>query len=505
MARTCNLPALARPYFCAPIAKPLPGAVLSGFVNMILNINGKQITVGNKSSPQSDNSVFIKSFSYGGSDGWGFQVEIIDTTGGDFGTFLQLLNTDACSIGDAEKYVLIEFGWLIQACSGEIYKYGTAEVGRSPILDNSVTSHPRGFLVGSIVEKISAENANGLWKYNITMRDLSSTASQTRMATPIGSEGGRVPFKQAADAAIRPDRNCKQRTLKLRQPKALFYRRNANDVISSFGFPQSDGGFNGPKSIWNPDRTDPLTAIRQWTNSLTTDRYRGMFFMSTPHLIEPNIILMESNQDECLFNGSTCEAQSGLKIFKTYLVNGGDCSPVISFDPKIEFIANTPLGAGLQGGLSARTIKSRSCGDDQTGRQFKTTNTGVQTQVQVPVNNLNFRAPNEAGDKETVALGANAAATKAIETSSALEADLVIQGDPTYIGVNYVQKFLSIIYLNPPAIKSNGYECDWLAYPTVNQTFSRTNYNIKSVNHQISEDGKYTTTLKITSATPKKE
>lgn len=86
MARVCNLPALARPYLCAPLAKPLPGATLSGFVNMILNINGKQITVGNKSSPSSNNSVFIKSFSYGGSDGWGFVIELIDTTGGDFGT-----------------------------------------------------------------------------------------------------------------------------------------------------------------------------------------------------------------------------------------------------------------------------------------------------------------------------------------------------------------------------------------------------------------------------------
>ena len=96
MARTCNLPALAAPYFCAPIAKPLPGSVLSGFVNLILNINGKQITVGNRSSPQSKNSVYIKSFSYGGSDGWGFQIELVDTSGGDFGTFLQLLTTDAC-------------------------------------------------------------------------------------------------------------------------------------------------------------------------------------------------------------------------------------------------------------------------------------------------------------------------------------------------------------------------------------------------------------------------
>lgn len=502
MARVCNLPALARPYLCAPLAKPLPGATLSGFVNMILNINGKQITVGNKSSPSSNNSVFIKSFSYGGSDGWGFVIELIDTTGGDFGTFLQLLTTDACSIGDAEKYVLIEFGWLIQSCNGEIYKYGVAEVGRSPILDNSVTSHPRGFLVGSIVDKITAENANGLWKYSVTIKDMSATASQTRMAEPIGSQTSRIKFKDATDAAIRPDRNCKQRTLKLRQPKTLFYRRNPNDVISKFGFLQSDGGFDGPKSVWNPDRTDPLTAIRQWTNSLTTDRFRGMFFMSTPHLIEPNIIIMESNQDECLFNGSTCQAQSGTTIFKTYIVNGGDCSPVISFDPKIEFVANSPLGAGMQGGLSTKVIKTRACGDDQTGRQFKTNNTGVQTQVQVPVNNLNWRAPAEAGDRETVALGANAAATKAIETTSVLEADLVIQGDPTYIGVNYVGKFISIIYLNPPAIKSNGFNCEWLAFPTVNQTFSKTNYMIKSVSHQIGEDAKYTTTLKISSVPP---
>ena len=500
MARTCNLPALAAPYFCAPIAKPLPGSVLSGFVNLILNINGKQITVGNRSSPQSKNSVYIKSFSYGGSDGWGFQIELVDTSGGDFGTFLQLLTTDACSVGDAEKYVLIEFGWLIQNCAGQIYKYGTSEVGRSPIFDNTVTSHPYGFLVGSIVDKISAENANGLWKYSITLRDVSATASQTRLAFPIGRDDAKVPFKNAANQAIRPDRNCRQRTLKLREPRVLFYRRNANDTISQFGFKQSDGGKEGPGSVWNPDRTDPLTAIRQWTNSLTTDRDKGMFFMSTPHLIEPNIILMESNQDECVLNGSTCQAMEGTKIFKVYIINGGDCTPVISFDPKIEFVANNPLGAGISGGMSNRPIKTRSCATDITGRQLKSINMGVQTQVQVPVNNLNFRAPDFAGDKESIAIGANAAATKAIETTANLEVDLVIQGDPTYNGMNFIGKFISIIYLNPPAPKSNGFTCDWLAVPTVNATFSRTNYTIKNISHQIAEDGKYTTTLKLSGA-----
>lgn len=496
MLRTCNLPALAKPYFCAPIAKPLPGSVLSGFVNLIFNVNGKQITVGNKSSPFSGNTAYIKSFSHGSSDGYGFQIEIVDTSGGDFQQFMALLATDACSTTDSEKIILVEFGWLIQTCTGQIYKYGSAEVGRSNVLDNEATAHPNGFLVAGLTEKISVENAAGLWKYTVTLRDLSGLASQTRLAEPIGSDEHKVTFKQGAQRALRPDRNCRKRSLKSREAKVLFYRRNTNDSLSKFDFLPSDGGKEGPRSVWNPDRTDPLTAIRSWTNSLTTDRKQGMFFVSSPSIVDPNIILMESNQDECLLNGSTCQAATDAQIFKVYIVNGGDCSPVISFDPKVEFVANSPIGGGLQGPLSSRPIKTRTCGNIK-GRKFKTQNVGVQTQVQVPVSNLNFRAPDDAGEKEARGLGANAAATKAIEVTSVIEADLVIQGDPTYIGLNWIGKQISVIYLNPPAIKSNGYECDWLATPTVNDVFSRTNYLIKGVTHQIGEDGKYTTTLKI--------
>lgn len=496
MARSCNLPSLAKPYFCAPIAKPLPGAVLSGFVNMIFNINGKQITVGNKSSPFSGNTAFIKSFTAGFSDGFGFNVEIIDTSGGDFNQFISLLATDACSTADSEKIILVEFGWLIQTCTGQIYKYGTSEVARSGVLDNEATTHPNGFLVANLADKISVENANGIWKYSVVLRDISALASQTRMAEPIGSDEHKVPFKQGAKRALKPDRNCKKRSLKQREAKVLFYRRNTNDTLSKYDFLPSDGGKEGPKSVWNPDRTDPLTAIRQWTNSLTTDRKQGMFFVSSPSLTDPNVILMESNQDECLLNGSTCEASDSSQIFKVYIVNGGDCSPVISFDPKVEFVAITPQGGGIQGALSSRPIKTRSCGNT-SGRKLNTVNTGVQAQIQVPVSNLNWRSPDDAGEKESRALGANAAAAKALEVVSAIEADLVIQGDPTYIGFNWLQKQVSIIYLNPPAIKSNGYACDWLATPTVNSVFSRANYIIKGVNHQIGEDGKYTTTLKI--------
>jgi hypothetical protein len=496
LQRTCNLPSLAKPYFCAPIARPLPGAVFSSFVNMLLVVNGKQISVGNKSSPFSGNSAFIKSFSHSACDGNGFKVEIVDTSGGDFTTFISLLNTDACSASGQEAQFLFEFGWLITSCSGQIYKYGTSEVARAGILDVDATTHPKGFLVGQVMSQISAENANGIWKYNLTIADISAQAAQTRSADPIGSDSHKVPFKQGCNRALKPDRNCKQRTLKKREHKVLFYRRNSNDTISKFDFLPSDGGEQGPKSIWNPDRTDPLTAIRSWTNSLTTDRKQGMFFVTTPTLIDGNVILMESNQDECLLNGSTCEASSASQIYKVYIVNGGDCSPVISFDPKIEFQAFTPQGGGIQGPLGSRPIKTRSCGNT-SGRKFKSTNMGVQTQVQVPVSNLHYRSPDDAGDKEARGLGANAAASKQIEGVSNMEVDLVVQGDPTYIGMTWVGKQISIIYLNPPAPKSNGFACDWLATPTVNAAFSKTNYLIKSVNHQIGEDGKYTTTLKV--------
>jgi hypothetical protein len=85
------------------------------------------------------------------------------------------------------------------------------------------------------------------------------------------------------------------------------------------------------------------------------------------------------------------------------------------------------------------------------------------------------------------------------EVSAPVESDLVVEGDPRYLDIiSCIGLNIGIIYLNPYAIRNNVGDCDWVAYPNVNEFFSRTNYMIQSVAHKIDESG-YQTTLKLSS------
>ena len=119
--------------------------------------------------------------------------------------------------------------------------------------------------------------------------------------------------------------------------------------------------------------------------------------------------------------------------------------------------------------------------------------------MSIPGSNLNFRTPAQANQKEFKSIWANSAASKFYEITAPVEADLQIEGDPRYLDVVSLQgQTIGIIYLNPYGIRNNLGDCDWVAYPNVNEFFSRTNYLIQSISHVIDSSG-YKTTLKLSS------
>jgi len=535
---TCNLPFDARKYACGPIAQPMPGAVKTPFVNMIFFQGQRQVTVGNRSSNSSSvqgledianiGTAFVKSFEYSFSNGVGCKATIVDTSGSDFANFLSIIPGKECNQFQRDYgQVAVEFGWIFQDCNGVYQKYGTIEASYDDALIDVTTG--QGFVQAGdylwfLLMGVEVVEARGIWEYRLNLiGPVDGSAPNTKDAKPIGSDDNKVPLKQACQEILKE--SCKnyftQNSIARVVGDAVvkFVRVTKNfvtggggastqRVLSTFQFKGSDGGADGPKSVWAPEQQDPLSAIRKWLNSFETDRNLGTYLITDAKSKTPSLYIMENPNDPCVLT-TECVGQQ-FKPKKVYIVNGGNCSPVISFNPSIQILFSEPttnIGAnptGMQttngqpntatGPNASSSVSENKCYKAEMNRK------GLETAMSVPGSNLNFRAPSQANQKEFKSIWANSTASKMYEITNPVEADLEIEGDPRYLNVLNMQGvFIGIIYLNPYAIRNNLGDCDWIAYPNVNEFFSRTTYMIQGVSHSVSESG-FKTTLKLSSA-----
>jgi len=377
-----------------------------------------------------------------------------------------------------------------------------------------------------MLTKLSVSEARGIWVYKMSLTSmLQSSAPFTKESKAVGSDDQKKELKPACEDIIKE--SCKNYFKQNAQEKftddavVKFVRISSNfsksgsssgstqRIMETFNFKASDGGPNGPKSVWAPEQQDSLSATRKWLNSFETDRNLGTYFISDIRQKKPTLLVMENPQDPCLASNECLSAS--IKPKKVYIVNGGNCSPVISFNPSIELIfidpttnisANPTGNATTKGTPEVPTQSGKSsqskkgCSDKETDKK------GLETSMSVPGSNLNFRTPDQANNKEFKSIWVNSNAAKMYEIISPVEADLVIEGDPRYLDLVSLQYTnIGIVYLNPYSVKNNGKDCDWTAYPNINEFFSRSSYMIKSTSHKIDESG-YQTTLKLSSVVP---
>lgn len=492
--RECKLPYEATFYTCGILAKPLQASVKSAFVNLILYDENRFIGVGNKSSPLFNNRIFIKSLNFGGATSQGAEITIVDTSGNDFNVFLNNLYKDACT--SRANNCLLEFGWLLMTCNGQSFKYSTANVGKSIYASPEIKRNPNG-LMGFVLDSLEvSSDASGCWVYNLKLIAAANALTKSKVAQPVGTDNHKLPLKLAANQMLR--RVCKD-TRRQSQAKAHFFRDNET-FFEPYGFLNSEGGYFGPKSVWDANRTNPVAALRNWMNSVTTDRRLGTTFYTDPSIAEANLIALEADDRICDPNINSICAQRGRKARLVYLVNAGDCTPVIDFKPKVKYSVSGKVQGGGASTTSAKTVRARDC-----RRSGINDTVGIQTQVTVPGASINFRAPNNAIDSEAYAMGANFVANASRIQATNIEADLQIEGDPRFTSIAAAQGYpIAIVYFNNPAIRSTAsaanLTCDWLAYPVVNNVFSSTEYNILGCSHSIGEDGVYNTTLKVQAA-----
>jgi hypothetical protein len=215
---------------------------------------------------------------------------------------------------------------------------------------------------------------------------------------------------------------------------------------------------------------------------------------------QPTLVLWEDGQTKC------DEVMCGKSMW-TYVVNGGACSPVIQFNPKIKF----PIGmVKRQGGdmdskmttKSAKESDNDKCNFDDTLPGDDKIHSGLVT-----INVLNESDVRIHGkDAAKIKRAADKLHTRAnIElTISSIDADLVVQGDPTFDDPKKMRySFVSIVVINP--FHLNDSLCpEWqpaLATSACNEVLSNSNWRVQAVSHEI-RLGSYTTTIHVQLVTP---
>jgi len=516
--RTCLLPGAAQTYACGVIAKPLINnfsqAVKTGFITVIMRskLAGKLITVGNASSPWYQNKTFIKSFEMGGTNDVAARFQIYDASGNDLSTFLDSLYQDSCNA--QHNTVLLEFGWIMTNSSGVATKFSSADFTYAPYASINRRAKPNpggalGFLVKNI--KVSVD-AQGVCLYDVELSTLLARKNgRVRNAEAVGSNQHPASIKVAASKAL--ERTCNQRGV-VNNTAVLFVREDAG-VLTEFGFPRSEGGFAGPKSVWDPNRLSSVGAIRNWLNGLRTDRGLGMTVYTDPSIDAANVVVIEANPEWCqnprvLY----CPQKDSPKYI--YIVNGGDCSPVIKFTPTVTYMAAARAQGGGTGAQSSKQIQSSSrraspCPEFVNNSLVNPEESaeGLQTHVTVPGASMNYRFPTDAVERQAVAINANLVANAGRIQSTNIEGELEIQGNPEYVNIaRCVGMKIGIIYFNvgmPSVLQQPGVRginamsapMDWLANPNVNNVFSRLDYQITGVSHSISDNGDFTTKIKV--------
>lgn len=470
-------------YECGEEIHPLDGAVYTPYVE--LTIGGKVVLLsGNESSPEVKNRAAIQSFQYGttmGQGGCGIKVEIVDEGGELYRTIVKGLNADitkALSAVTGVNSCKAKFGWWIKDCSGAT-RLVTNEDGDC----NSTGGGELWF----IPKNIQTTFDNGIVKFIFEAQDLFTRSFDARLEKNIGDESNKVDLK----TALRDVYTTKDPT----SNPPIFLNK---DKTGDFEFAASDGGKDGPKSVWAAEQESNVSCSRKWLNSVKTKEGRGVLIEWDP--CNKRITFQEDPViKEC------CDKNLSIG---TFVVNGGNMSPVLSFAPQVEW----PLGANAGSGGTPAGSSSGNSGEDVKSRETEEIqNTGTQTSQNIPNDQDLWRDPTQQGEKTMTSMSVQNDANKPWEGMiKAIEGELKIFGNPKYVNaIFYTGRWMSIVVIDPYYFEEgggtnasiSGGSCTWISEPGCNPILSNKKWMILGVDHQISS-GSFVTTFKVKLAVP---
>lgn len=459
------------------------GEIVSPYVKVFFqNEDEPVITVGNTSTPGAadwEQAAIIKSFDFGVSDGAGCKIEILDTQSSSFSFFIQKMSKCITKVTNDFK-MKVEWGWIVGSCG---------QKGPPQLIKTNG-------LVCFIITNIESTFADGRIKYIITGTDVMQHVFAARKFKIYADEGKPMPITQAIMALA-----------------------NDSDPVFEVGFYsyQKDIGFvppikwkganppeDGPKAVWPSDGQNKLNTIRQWLEPFRTENDKGMILVWDTQSPTPKLNILEDPTPNANEAGSGDSA-----ILARYIVNGGACSPVISFTPTLNWVsAMAALNSGGNSG-GATTGKTEEKNQTQTeGIQGGNTDVGTAQSIAASRYGEYFYGPKNVVSETKKSQDAHEKANSmAIPAQAACKAQLRIQGDPRTDFIHptlYRGKYVALAVLNPFYISGNANtnsetssDCgDWTARPLCNDVLSNKRWIISGVNHSIRE-GSYITTLDI--------
>lgn len=451
-------------YSCGVPIEASNGAIFAPYIQLEFP-GGRKLTVGNASAPP-DNHATISSFQYGvsvGTTGWGAEFEIIDMGGVMYRRILRALNK---SVKESDKEVFetsFDFGWIIKDCNGGV---------------NLQTAYSMtGKKLRGIFTTADQTYEGGKVKLKFKLAGVHYREPEVRKSGTIGDEDQKITLKEALRKLF------KEHDPKFKDVK--FLNKDGGELC----FKNSDGGCDGPKGAWPMNQQNPLSVARTWLSSVTTKDERGILLLYDPD--KAAIVIQEDKTD-----AKCCQA-----TFGTYIVNGGNCSPVLAFNPTVTWGKGFIPGAGAAAGGAAS-----GANDDYVKPTKKIEEAGTQTSPAVQQHEWMWRNPTELASGAATGIAAHLEANQDFEgPRGGFEAELKLHGSPQYSDpVSLVGRTIAVIVINPFHIADSDGNCKWITTTNCNSFLSNKKYMILGVNHQIS-GGSFITTLKLKLAQPNKD
>ena len=494
------------------VQRPRPGYIFAPYVRLGFP-DGVYITVGNNSQPpgflaklnnsyrqalglQSTTNIFnsavISNFEYGfeaNNSGFQCSVEILDSAGSSYVDILNYLNKTIADANKPENRVWFDFGWIIQD------KNGTSELVTVLSKWNKVISGTPAKVT------LSFDGGNVKIKFDI----LAPFATPAVYDGVIGKEDGLIDLKTALRklfTEIEPKIN-----------EIYFKNKDGGEL----NFLNSQGSFNGinarlkpvggPKAVWKMNQQDKLNIARMWLAQYTSDKKNSFTFIYNGS--SPLAPLSKASTTSITIQEDTSEKNVGEnccnKSLATFIVNGGNDSPVISFTPQLSWIfGHVSCGGGGGGASGSKDQELQSPNKTQRAGSQQAINVMEHQWYTTPPKNhaAQAKVSGEAQNKMAQSLG--------IGRASPFEAELKVFGDPQWFSpigfdgeASLIAQSFSILFINPftPKKTSRKADLDWLADPACSSLLSNKNYMIKKVNHQIS-NGTFVTSFKLHCLTP---
>ena len=450
----------------------------------------------------------------------------------DYKVVNKLLKTTPPKSCDWDDYTLgggivqghIDIGWIIKGCNGAIKKYTMKDCCENNIYmseneGEDITSGP--YIYGTF-KKVDVVAENGVYKVTMNFVDGGPFNEENKLDRIWGSEAMRISFKDAMELAASFKCDTRKSDGKQRATRIKFLSRDNNftGMPKPWEFKNSEGGKKGIFSVWNSNRESLFDYFREISLFFRTVSEKGWWFAYDNGVCGfPSILLVEDRDANICIDEEGIQSNSSLI---TYIVNGGDCSPVIKFNPSFNSVPiensvdkgkgghnNIGVGAVSPSALNQKPIQISDC-VKVDGTVQKNTNpnnnnsaTGLLASPIAPPELLNSTPPSLIPQRSVDGIYAQAKAEakdgNAMNLFAPVKATLEIHGDPFWANTfNFLKNcFIRIIFINTYCIinKANGEGCEFLQEPKCNDRFTGI-YKVGSAKHSINA-GSYVTSLEL--------